>query len=164
MADIEVRLMDAESGEGFLIAPAGGVEFPASLALQTTDGSTVDVSLRVGAGSGASVTLEPTELQLSSVPTSVEIRAMTGSTALNDTSIEVLLGEEVDTSYQLTVIDSPQFRFSGRFQCSPALRVRILQPGNCSVQVGQVNAQVDASTLCLYGQGVKSPAEFAKPD
>jgi hypothetical protein len=75
--------------------------------------------LRSSATSVAPLTLSPTTLQVSGQAVEVQVTATSpsGSASQNDTTIEVLSGTDVVAHLDLTVIQTPAVRFTGRFQC-----------------------------------------------
>lgn len=111
---ILMSLNGQTSGDPFLIAAAGDAVFPASLALRTDDGTTADAVLRVAGGVG--IHFERNEVRISSYETTIAVHALSGSSARNDTTIEVAIGGTVAATLPLTAITNPEIWFEGRFQ------------------------------------------------
>ncbi|MCD6029611.1 MAG: hypothetical protein K0S78_1785 [Thermomicrobiales bacterium] len=122
MGPLELQVNGAASGEGFVIVSSDAVPLPATLTLRTTDGSEGDVTLRPAAGSAATLSLSPETIHVSGEPATVQIRATSPSGAQNDTTIEVVQGDQVLAQYALTAVTSPRVRFRGRFQVRLASR------------------------------------------
>jgi hypothetical protein len=117
VAQLEVLLNGAKSGETFVIVSGAAHPFPATLTLRTGDGSSGDVQCRTAQGSGATVTLSPDTVHVSGTPAEVQVLATSASSGQNDTSIEVVQDTEVLARFSLTAIQAPAVRFRGRFQC-----------------------------------------------
>ncbi len=113
---VEAQLGGAPAGSGFLIVSAG-TPAPAALTLRTTDGSQGEVTIRVAAGSAASVDISPAVVTVSPTATTVALTATSASAAVNDTTIEVVQGPTVLAAVPLTAITRPALRFRGTFQC-----------------------------------------------
>jgi len=109
--NIEATLNGAASGEGFVL-----VGIPTILRIRTTDGSTEQVSVRVGQANGAGLTVSPGSVSASGEGVEVQLLAASTSAAPNDTVVEIVHGATT-TSFQLTAIAEPTLRFAGRFQC-----------------------------------------------
>ncbi len=114
---LEVQLNRAQSGAAFLIVSDGATPISARLAMRTIDDSEGDVAIRVAPGSAASLQISSTSVHLSGATTEVDVVATTPSAAPNDTTIEVIQGPTVLTSFALTAISRPALRFRGNFQC-----------------------------------------------
>jgi len=117
VGQLEVRLNGAASGATFVIVSSPAQPFPATLTLRTTDGSDGDVSCRTGQGSVATLSISPGTVHVSGAPVEVQVLATSPSSDRDDTTIEVVQGTEVLARFNLTAIQAPAVRFSGRFQC-----------------------------------------------
>jgi hypothetical protein len=104
-----------KSGEGFLIAPLGTKTFQVPLGLRTDDGTSVNATLRVASG-GAGIAFEQTNITITEVEKFTNIYATSASSLRNDTLLEVLVDGELQATFNLTAITSPQIWFKGRFQ------------------------------------------------
>jgi hypothetical protein len=114
---LELLLNGAVSGQGFLVAPAGGQVFSGTLSLRVAAGADIDVLLRTAATSATAVFFDQPAVHVTTVPTSVKIHSIAGSVAVNDTVIEAVAGGNVLAQFQFTVVQNPVLRYSGRFQC-----------------------------------------------
>lgn len=114
---LEVQLGGASSGEGFVIVSSPDQPLPATLSLRTTDGSEGEVSCRAGQASVAALSFSPSTVRVSGSPVEVEVVATTASGSRNDTTVEVVQGDDVLAGFDLTAISSPAVRLRGRFQC-----------------------------------------------
>jgi hypothetical protein len=119
LGTLELTLNDQPSGAGFVIASPAAQPISAILRVRTTDASEGSVTVRLSATSVATLTLSPTTLQVSGQAVEVQVTATSpsGSASQNDTTIEVLSGTDVVAHLDLTVIQTPTVRFTGRFQC-----------------------------------------------
>ena len=114
---LEVTLNGVPSGAGFVIVSSAAQPIPATLSLRTTDASQSHVTLRTSATSAATLAFAPSTVQVSDQPVEVQVTATTASQNQNDTSVEVVRGAEVLARLDLTAIQTPTVRFTGRFQC-----------------------------------------------
>jgi hypothetical protein len=114
---VEALLGGAASGNAFLIVSVLPARIPGRLTLRTTDGSQGEVTVRAAAGSAATVQVSPGTVEVSGTPTEVELVATTPSSAVNDTTIEIMQGPAVLASISLTAVARPAVRFRGTFQC-----------------------------------------------
>jgi hypothetical protein len=114
---LELLLNGVGSGQGFLIAPAGGTVFSGTLSLRVPAGPEVDVILRTAAASATPVFFDTTSVHVTGAPTTLKVHATTASALVNDTIIEAISGATVLAQLTLTVVQQPVLRFSGRFQC-----------------------------------------------
>ncbi|HEX2807050.1 MAG TPA: hypothetical protein VHN80_12870, partial [Kineosporiaceae bacterium] len=117
LGPLEIRLEGSASGQAFLIVSDDVHAATAQLTVRTTDGSEGDVSLRVRAGSGTTISLSSATVHVSGTASAVSVVATSASAAPNDTAIEILQGPTVLAQFELTVAAAPSLRFSGRFQC-----------------------------------------------
>jgi hypothetical protein len=117
IGQLELLLNGAGSGEGFVLVSGAAAPQPATLSLRTLDGGEGDVQLRASATSHAALTVSPDTVHVSGAPSVVQVRATTASNAQNDTTLEVVRGAEVLARLDLTAIEAPLVRFTGRFQC-----------------------------------------------
>ena len=113
---IKININGNPGPEGFLIAPSGSQEFPASIGLKTTDGYPVKATLKIVAASGVSVELSKGAVSIGPKQTSVKIVAKTASNKAGDIKLQVKVGGKTKASLKLTSISDPQIRFTGRFQ------------------------------------------------
>jgi hypothetical protein len=113
---ISVKVNGNTGKEGFLLAPYHKSEFPATISLKTTDGSTVNATLGVVAPSGVTVKLSKTAVSIGPKSTTVKIVAQSPSKKLGDITLEVKVGKSVKASFVLTSITDALIRFRGRFQ------------------------------------------------
>jgi hypothetical protein len=109
---IIVTVNGNNTGEGFLLAPAGGTTFPVTVGLHTTDGAHVQAILKVAAG-GAGVAFSQTHVSITAVETHVNAHATSASHAHNDTVLQVEVANQVAASFKLTAITEPQIAFTG---------------------------------------------------
>ena len=117
MGPLEIQLNGAGSGEGCVIVSSAAQPLPATFTLRTTDGSTGQVECRPSQASAASLSVSPSTANVSGMPVAVQVLASTASASLNDLTVEVVAGPDVVASFDLTALESPTVRFSGRFQC-----------------------------------------------
>jgi hypothetical protein len=117
LAGLEVTLNGQTAGAGFVIMSTPAQPIPATLSLRTSDGSEADVTLRPAASSAATLSLTPNAVHVAAQAVAVQVTATTPSHSQNDTRIEVLRGPDVVAHLDLTVIQTPAVRFTGRFQC-----------------------------------------------
>jgi hypothetical protein len=75
------------------------------------------VTLRPSHTSAATLSISPNAVRVAGDPVEVQVLANTPSNALNDTTIEVVQGNEVRARFELTAMAAAVVRFSGRFQC-----------------------------------------------
>ena len=101
---------------GFLLAPAGKKEFPAPVALKTTDGTTVKATLSIEAPAGVVVTLSETTVSIGPTATTVKITAKSRSKKEGDIKLVVKARTKLLGGYVLTAISDARLRFAGRFQ------------------------------------------------
>lgn len=113
---ISLKVNGNSGNEGFLIAPSGGKEFPMSVALKSTDNTTVKATLVVVAPAGVTVKLSNTNVRIGPAGTSVKITAKTPSKRAGDIKLQVKVGRSVKASCTLTSIKNVRIRFGGRFQ------------------------------------------------
>lgn len=111
LGPLEITLGGAASGEGFVL-----VGHPAALSIRTTDGSSGQVTVRVGQADGGHITVSPGTVHVSGDPAQVTVEAGAASGAQNDTVVEIVAGATT-TAFQLTAVAQPTVRFTGRFQC-----------------------------------------------
>ena len=111
---IVATLQGVGSGDGFLIAPLGARVFTAPFVLQTDSGS-ADVALRASPD-GAGLRFTQTSLTVTTVPTVIDVHATAKSLRRGDTVIEVLEGDTVVWSMNVTGIAKPIVHFRGRFE------------------------------------------------
>jgi hypothetical protein len=104
-----------KSGESFLIAPLGTKKFQVPLGLRTDDGTSVNATLQVASG-GAGIAFEQTNITITGIEKFMNIYATSASGFINDTVLEVLVEGEIQATFNLTAIASPQIWFKGRFQ------------------------------------------------
>jgi hypothetical protein len=116
MGPLEIHLNGAASGEGFVIVSSQAQPLSATLSLRTTDSSTGDVTCQPAPGSQATLSFSPATVSVSGSPAEVQVVATTPSGAQNDTTIEVVEGSEVVARFDLSAIEAPRVRFTGRFQ------------------------------------------------
>jgi hypothetical protein len=116
MGPLDIQLNGAASGEGFVIVSSEAAPLSATLTLRTTDGSEGDVTCRTAPG-GATLAISPTTVHLSGQPAAVQVTASAASGARNDTTVEVVQGDDVLAQFTLTAIERPLLAFRGRFQC-----------------------------------------------
>jgi hypothetical protein len=116
LGPLEIRLNGAASGEAFVIISGPAQPLPATLSLRTTDGSEGEVRLRARPG-GTTLSVSPERVQVSAAGVEVQVLAATPSSRENDAAVEVVQGDEVLASFELTAIASPVVRFRGRYQC-----------------------------------------------
>ena len=114
---MDVHLNGARSGLGFLIVPGGAEVVPGTLGIGPVEGREVEVSLRTSPGSGATIRFEYETVRVGEAGADVRVHAASPSLGRNDTTIEVVEGSTVLARYDLTAIQRPRIRFSGRFQC-----------------------------------------------
>jgi hypothetical protein len=105
---LEALLGGAPSGSAVVVVSAGATPTPAQLSLRTTDGSQGDVTIRVAAGSVATLEVSPTTAHVSGTATHVDVVATTPSASANDTTIEVVQGPTVVASVALTAVAADQ--------------------------------------------------------
>lgn len=105
---LEALLGGAPSGSAVVAVSAGATPTPAQLSLRTTDGSQGDVTIRVAAGSVATLEVSPTTAHVSGTATHVDVVATTPSASANDTTIEVVQGSTVLASVALTAVADDQ--------------------------------------------------------
>jgi len=117
MGPLDIQLNGAGSGEGFVIVSSATQPLPATLTLRTTDGSTGQVECRPSQASAASLSISPGTVYLSGMPVAVQVLASAASASRNDLVVEVVAGPDVVASLDLTALEAPTVRFSGRFQC-----------------------------------------------
>ena len=103
---LEALLGGAPSGSAVVVVSAGATPTPAQLSLRTTDGSQGDVTIRVAAGSVATLEVSPTTAHVSGTATHVDVAATTPSANPNDTTIEIVQGPTVLASVALTAVAS----------------------------------------------------------
>ena len=113
---ITITVNGNSGNEGFLIAPAGGKEFSMSVALKSTDKTTVNATLVVVAPAGVTVKLSSTNVTIGPKATNVKITAKTPSKKAGDIQLQVKVGKSVKASCTLTSIKNVRIRFGGRFQ------------------------------------------------
>jgi hypothetical protein len=101
---LEALLGGAPSGSAVVVVSAGATPTPAQLSLRTTDGSQGDVTVRVAAGSVATLEVSPTTAHVSGTATHIDVVARTPSANPNDTTIEIVQGPTVLASVALTAI------------------------------------------------------------
>jgi hypothetical protein len=116
MGPLEITLNDAAPGEGFVIVSSPDQPLPGTLRLRTTDGSEGDVQCRPAQGSAATLVISPSTVHVTGEPVDVQVLASTPSQSPNDSSIEIVHGDEVIARFDLTTIVQPRVRFSGRYQ------------------------------------------------
>jgi hypothetical protein len=112
-----MQLNGAASGEGIIIVSSDAAPLPATLTLRTTDGSGGEVTCRPSQASAASLSVSPDTVYVSGAPVSVQVLAHAASASPNDLAVEVVAGPDVVGSLDLTALEAPIVRFSGRFQC-----------------------------------------------
>jgi hypothetical protein len=101
------------AGDGFLLAP-GATTYDAELVL-STDGGTLAATLQASPNA-AGLMFSATSVNLSTTPTVVTVHATLQSAARGDTTIQVLDGGTVLTSFAITSIKHPVVHFRGRFE------------------------------------------------
>jgi hypothetical protein len=117
LGQVDVSLGGAPSGAGFVLVSDDVASPSASLLIRSVDGGEGEVSVRVGPASVAALSITPDAVHLSAEPVELEVRASTVSATQNDTTIEIVQGNDVLATYDLTAITAPAVRFTGRFQC-----------------------------------------------
>jgi hypothetical protein len=113
---ISLKVNGNSGKEGFLIAPSGGKEFPFSVALKSTDLTTVNATLNVVAPAGVTVSLSSTNVTIGPSGTSVKITAKTASKTAGDITLQVKVGKSIKASCILTALKNVRVRMGGRFQ------------------------------------------------
>ena len=113
---ITLRVNGNPGNTGFLLAPSGAQEFPMTVSLKTTDGSTVSATLAVVVPAGVTVKLSKASVSIKPTATTVKITAQTASKAAGDITLQVKVGTAVKASCTLTAIRNARLRFAGRFQ------------------------------------------------
>lgn len=113
---INITINGGPGPDGFLVAPAGGQQFPALLGLKTDDGSTVQATLAVTAPAGVVVQLGATSVAIGPTVKNVRIVAKTRSKSQNDINVQVKVGGTVKARLVFTAVTDPRLRFAGRFQ------------------------------------------------
>ncbi|MDQ4117401.1 MAG: hypothetical protein M3235_10635 [Actinomycetota bacterium] len=107
-------LQGVTSGDGFLVAPHNGRDFPGVLSLRT-DTDTAAVTLR--SVPDGRLVFSPSSCDLDTEPTNVTVHATGASQSRGDTEIEVVEGDRVVARLTLTCIGSPVVvHFRGRFE------------------------------------------------
>lgn len=102
------------AGDGFLVAPVGGT-YPAELSL-ATDAGNLAVTLQASPNV-AGLVFSQVNVNLSPVPTVVNVHATLQSGARGDTTIQVLdAAANVVASFVVTSIKHPKIGFRGRFE------------------------------------------------
>lgn len=117
LGPVEALLNGAGSGQGFVIVSDQAHPLPATLSMRTSDGSEGDVTVQPGQAGVATLSVSPGTVHVSGTPVEVQVLATTPSSSRNDTTVEVVRGTEVLTQLELTAIQAPAVRFTGRFQC-----------------------------------------------
>jgi hypothetical protein len=117
MGPLDVQLNGAGSGEGLVIVSSAARPLPATLTLRTTDGSGGEVMCRPSQASAASLSVSPGTVYVSGTPVAVHVLASAASASPNDLAVEVVAGPDVVARLDLTALEAPAVRFSGRFQC-----------------------------------------------
>jgi hypothetical protein len=117
MGPLDIQLNGAGSGEALVIVSSATQPLPATLTLRTTDGSGVEVTCRPSQASAASLVVSPSSVHVSGAPVSVQVLAHAASVSPNDLAVEVVAGPDVVARLDLTALEAPAVRFSGRFQC-----------------------------------------------
>lgn len=116
MGPLDIHLNGAPTGDGFVIVSSPAQPLPATLTLRTMDGSEGDVACRPAPGSGTVLSFTPSTVHVSGMPVEVQVLATAPSDGLNDSTIEVVQGDEVVAQFALTALAAPRVRFSGRYQ------------------------------------------------
>lgn len=112
---VVIRVNGNDSGEGFLIAPAGGRSFPVPIVLSSDDGASLKVTLSL-TGRRELAKLSQTEVQLCSDPVELTIEATDASDARGDIDLTVSSENGIEASFNLTSIANPKLNYNGRFQ------------------------------------------------
>jgi hypothetical protein len=113
---IQININGNTGPDGFIIAPSGVNEFPASVGLKTDNGTTTHATLVITAGPGVNVQLSKTTVTIGPTQTSVKITAKSPSKKVGDIKLEVKVGASVKASFVLTALPNPRLRLAGRFQ------------------------------------------------
>src|SRR5918995_751667 len=101
---VRMSLGGNESGDGFLLAPLS-TTYDAVIGLRT-DAGTASVTLQASPNA-AGLVFSQTALTISPDPTTVMVHALAQSASRGDTIIEVLEGDAVAASFQITSIKHP---------------------------------------------------------
>lgn len=101
------------SGDGFLLTPLFST-YDAEISLWTDTG-TASVTLQASPNP-AGLVFSQTALNLSTIPTAIQVHATLQSGSRGDTTIEVLQGTTVVVSFTVTSISKPIIHFRGRFE------------------------------------------------
>ena len=113
---ISIKVNGNSGSEGFLLAPSGGQDFSAPVALKTTDGTTVTATLVVVAPADVTVQLSKTDIKIGPTSITVKITAKSASKRAGDITLQVKVAGRVKASCTLTSIKNARLRFTGRFQ------------------------------------------------
>ena len=92
-------------GNGFLIAPVGGVGFPVPLGLMTDDGSRVTAALAVSP-SGAGIEVSPSTIEVGGDEVRVMLHALSPSLRPNDTQISITRDGGLLEAINITAIEA----------------------------------------------------------
>ena len=101
------------AGDGFLLAPRG-TTYDVDMALWT-DVGTASVTLQASPNT-AGLVFSQTAINLSTTPTIVTVHSTLQSTSRGDTTIQVLDGTTVVSSFTVTSLKRPVVNFKGRFE------------------------------------------------
>lgn len=114
MSNIVIQVNGSTAGDGFLIAPDNGINFPVLLKISTNDGTTVSATIDV-TPNGAGVSVPGGAMSIGPGGVNLQIFATAVSAVRGDTKINVHVGAAT-TSYTVTGIGIPQIWFRGRFE------------------------------------------------
>jgi hypothetical protein len=101
------------AGDGFLVAPRGAT-YDAEIALWT-DVGTASVTLQASPNT-AGLVFSQTAVNLSTAPTIVNVHSTLQSASRGDTTIQLLDGATLLSSFTITSIKRPVVNFNGRFE------------------------------------------------
>lgn len=113
---ISININGGPGPDGFLVAPAGGQQFPAQIGLKTDDGTTVNATFTATTPAGVVVQLGTAAASVGPTQKIVRIVAKTPSKTQGDIVFQVKVGNTVKATLKLTAVTDPRLRFGGRFQ------------------------------------------------